>query len=146
MSPTIAAAANISISIQPHIFIRNGGTINLTCTIVSEQSPDVVSWHYNGTLIATNQTQWQSKLRICTSEGMNCSIRTTFNIILKRANLEASGYYSCATENFQPANVYVEVLSDVVFSDGNIKDWAQRMIYGFAIEALELYGFRKVSD
>lgn len=141
----LQTAPNITISDRSLIFIRNRGTINLTCTILSVESPDEVTWYYNETSIETDQTQWQSKNRICMSEGIeNCLIRTTFNLILKAVDLERSGFYSCATENIQPAKVYVEVLNEPVLLGGDLGSCDDDQIFGYAIEALESYGIQKV--
>lgn len=141
------AAPNITISDRPHIFVRNDGTINLTRTIVSIESPDMVAWYYNGTSIQTDQTQWQSKIRICMSDQTeNCCIRTTFNLIIKAANSERIGLYSCATDKIQSANVYVEVLGDLRIKDSDMDSSSQTRILEYATEALELYGVQRVTD
>lgn len=154
-----------------YIFIKPGGTINLTCSITSQLSPEKVQWYHNGTLIATRQSKWALKKRICASEDdENCPIETSFNLNIKEADAEKSGYYSCAMEDDQPAKVYVEVLNGrwrvprnnsfawfaiwhsisirsavpVIF-DSNMHEFLQENMVNIAAEALRLHGAHRVS-
>lgn len=154
-----------------YIFIKHGGTINLTCSIESQLSPDNVQWYHNGTLIETRQTKWALKKRICASEDdENCTIQTSFNLNIKEADEEKSGYYSCAMGDLQPAKVYAEVLNgtwwvsrgnyfvwfairhpiliwsaDPVIINSTMHGFLQENIVQIAEDALKLHGAHRVS-
>lgn len=68
-------------------------------------------WYHNGTAIEFDQTEWQSKKRICSSEGDGyCLIETTFTLFIERTDSKSGGNYTCASENIESANVYVQVI------------------------------------
>lgn len=150
-----------------YVFIKHGGTINLTCSVTSQVSPEKVRWYHNDTIIQTRQTKWALKKRICASEDdENCAIETSFNLNIKDADAEKSGYYSCAMGDEQPAKVYVEVLNGrwrvprnssfvwhsisirsavPVIIEGNMHEFLQESMVNIAEEALRLHGAHRVS-
>lgn len=87
----------------------------MTCTHTSADILEEITWYHNGTSIAPEQTQWVSNKRICTSKGrQNCSIETTFNLIIEDAKLENSGVYSCATDD-APNGLFYEIIDRMYF-------------------------------
>lgn len=91
------------------VFVRMGRTIVLNCSVVSVIPREEVAWYHNGTIIA--QTLRVSNKQICSSNGRkNCSIETSFNFVIEKANFENSGTYRCEADGAKPDEVVVEVI------------------------------------
>lgn len=103
----------ITILDKSSIFVKQGGPINLSCSITARQySPDQVKWYHNGTLIESHQTNWRLKNRTCTADDEeHCTIETLFSLNVKDTDYKSSGNFSCATDVLEPATVYVEILT-----------------------------------
>lgn len=104
---------NISFTNGAHIYIRSGGTIDLTCTITSVQSFETVIWKLNDTVTEPHQTVWRTKARKCATEEMElCRVLTTFGLTIKNAGLSNSGNYTCSTSvhTIDAAKIYVQVI------------------------------------
>lgn len=97
----------MTIEDESHIFIRRGGTINLTCRIKLANLQEELTWYNNGTSIAPDQTQWMSSQRICSTKGRKkFSIETLFNLVIEAVDLGNCGAYECAAGNSQPDRVF----------------------------------------
>lgn len=99
-----------------HVFIRQGRSINLTCTIKSVDVYEEVTWYHNGTSIASNQTQWVSIKRVDSStDRKKCLIETSFNLVIESAKSEHQGTYRCEANGTQPAEIFVEIIGGMYF-------------------------------
>lgn len=99
-----------------HVFIRQGRSINLTCTIKSVDAYEEVTWYHNETLIAPNQSQWVSIKRICSpTDRKKCLIETTFSLVIEAAKSEQQGTYRCEANGTQPAEIFVEIVGGMYF-------------------------------
>lgn len=166
---------SLRFSNESDIFIRNGGTIDLTCTATSVKSVEEIIWKVNDTVIAHDQTLWRSKVRKCaTKEKENCIIETAFDLKMENVSLSDTGLYTCSIDsNFEPTKTRVRVidrkylyLSNVLNISGpsvinlhklcyfsepkiilsqNLPESWESQIIEFAIEALELHGLNQVS-
>lgn len=107
-----SSIADPVVVVDSHLFIRQGGTFNWTCTFVTADVLESVVWFHNGSLIAPNHSQWVSNRRVCsTKTRKNCSIETTFSLVIENVNFENSGYYSCAPiESIPPKKAFVEII------------------------------------
>lgn len=93
--------------------MRKGGIVDLTCTVTSVASVDLVTWYHNNASIVSDLPEWQSKDRICsTRETENCVIETKFSLKLSNVGLFHSGYYACSPPSLdvEPGSVHVLVI------------------------------------
>lgn len=103
----------VNLTIHQQNFVKKGGSVELTCTVTSVASVDLVTWYHDNASIVSDLPEWQSKDRICsTRETENCVIETKFSLKIRDVGLSNSGYYTCSPPSLdvEPGNVYVLII------------------------------------
>ncbi|KAK2725466.1 zwei Ig domain protein zig-8-like [Artemia franciscana] len=87
----------------PELFIKVGSDINLTCLAPqSSEPPSFITWHHAGQV-----------LNFVNRPRLHIDRRTVdvSRLIIKNANPNDSGNYTCSPDGVEPASVFVHVLS-----------------------------------
>lgn len=87
----------------PEIFVRKGATLNLSCLVVDDISPNYVFWYHDGTLINYDPGV---KISASTSESS-----TTSRLQVVNTQITDAGRYSCLPSSGDMTNVTVHVVS-----------------------------------
>lgn len=93
-------------------FLRTGGTLELTCTLQSVASVEMITWYRENSLIESDQTRYEMTRQGSTPKE-NCVIETRFQLRFENVSLTDSGTYACASSYYshiKPAQINVEII------------------------------------